>query len=34
MSVPTYDKLFNPLLRAMHDLGGSGSVSETEEKVL
>jgi len=33
MSVPTYDKLFNPLLKAMQSLGGSGSVSEIDDSV-
>jgi len=33
MSVPTYDKLFNPLLKAMKNLGGSGSVSEIDDQV-
>jgi restriction system protein len=33
MAVPTYDDLFNPLIKAMHELGGSGSVAEIEEKV-
>lgn len=33
MAIPSYDKLFNPLLEAMHQLGGSGSVSEIEDKV-
>ena len=33
MPVPTYDGLFNPLLRAMRELGGSASVSEQEDKV-
>jgi restriction system protein len=33
MAVPTYDNLFNPLLAALHELGGSGSVPELEEKV-
>jgi hypothetical protein len=33
MAVPTYDGLFNPLLRAMRELGGSASVSEQEDKV-
>src|SRR3989442_14820109 len=33
MPVPTYDGLFNPLLRAMHELGGSASVGEQEDKV-
>jgi restriction system protein len=33
MPVPTYDGLFNPLLKALRDLGGSASVSEQEDKV-
>lgn len=33
MIIPTHDKLFNPLLNAMRDLGGSASVSEQESKV-
>lgn len=33
MPVPKYDDLFNPLLKALHTLGGSASVVETEEKV-
>lgn len=33
MSIPTYDDLFNPVIKAIHELGGSGSVSEIEEKV-
>lgn len=33
MPVPTYDNLFNPLLKALHQLGGSASNSEMEEKV-
>ncbi|MEN9582577.1 MAG: hypothetical protein RL641_531 [Candidatus Parcubacteria bacterium] len=33
MSVPTYDDLFNPVIKALHDLGGSGSNSEINEKV-
>lgn len=33
MAVPTYDNLFNPLLKAMHQLGGSATVSEQEDKV-
>jgi len=28
-----YDELFNPLLEALHNLGGSGSISEIEEEV-
>lgn len=33
MPIPTYDKLFNPILEAIHALGGSGSVPEIEDKV-
>lgn len=33
MPVPSYDELFNPLLKSLRDLGGSGSVAEIEEKV-
>src|SRR5439155_6586984 len=33
MPVPMYDGLFNPLLRAMRELGGSASVAEQEDKV-
>ena len=33
MSIPTYDNLFNPLIKALRELGDSGSVSEIEEKV-
>jgi len=33
MAIPKYDDLFNPLLRALHELGGSASISETEDKV-
>lgn len=29
-----YDNLFNPTLEALHKLGGSGSVSEIEEKII
>lgn len=29
-----YDDLFNPVLKAIHQLGGSGSVAEIEEKVI
>ena len=30
MAIPTYDGLFNPLLQALRELGGSASVSEQE----
>lgn len=33
MAVPTYDRLFQPLLEALHLLGGSASISEQEDKV-
>lgn len=32
--VPAYDELMNPLLAALHDLGGSGSIEEIYEKVI
>src|SRR6266436_6744025 len=31
--VPTYDQLMNPLIAALRDLGGSGSIDEIYEKV-
>src|SRR5437773_4468925 len=33
MPVPTFDGLFNPLLSAIRELGGSASVAEQEDKV-
>lgn len=33
MAIPKYDDLFQPLLDALHQLGGSGSVEEINEKV-
>lgn len=33
MPVPKYDAFFNPLLQAMHQLGGSASISEQEDTV-
>jgi len=33
MPVPTFDGLFNPLLHAIRDLGGSASVAEQEDKI-
>lgn len=33
MSVPKYDELFNPLLQALRELGGSASVAESEDRV-
>lgn len=32
--VPTYDSLMNPMLRALHLLGGSGSIEEINNKVV
>lgn len=31
--IPTYDRLMNPLLKAMRDLGGSGSTDEIYQRV-
>jgi restriction system protein len=31
--VPKYHQLMNPLLQALRDLGGSGSIDEIYEKV-
>lgn len=33
MAAPTYDELIEPLFVAMHELGGSASIEEQEEKV-
>jgi hypothetical protein len=33
MAVPKYDELFNPLLKALHDLGGSSSLKKVEDQV-
>ncbi|HYX28340.1 MAG TPA: restriction endonuclease [Pyrinomonadaceae bacterium] len=33
MAIPKYDQFFNPLLRAMHELGGSASIDEQEDRV-
>ena len=33
MAIPNYDDLFNTVIAAMHELGGSGSNSEIDEKV-
>ncbi len=32
--MPTFDQLMNPLLKALRELGGSGSVDEIHEKVI
>jgi len=34
MAIPKYDNLYNPVIQALHVLGGSGSVSEIEEKII
>lgn len=33
MAVPKYDDLFNPLLHAIRELGGSASILEQEDEV-
>ena len=33
MSIPTYDNLFNSVLKALNALGDSGSISEIDERV-
>lgn len=33
MPAPKYDDLLNPLLMALHELGGSASITEQEEKI-
>jgi hypothetical protein len=32
--VPTFDQLMNPLITALRDLGGSGSIDEIYERVI
>lgn len=34
MDIPQYTELFNPILQALHELGGSGSIDEIDNKVL
>ena len=34
MAIPKYDDLYNPVIQALHMLGGSGSISEIEEKII
>jgi restriction system protein len=34
MEIPQYDELFNPVLQALHELGGSGSIEEIDNKVI
>ena len=33
-AVPNYHELFNPLLKALHELGGSGTISEIYDTVV
>lgn len=33
-TMPTYDKLFNPVIRAIQKLGGSGTIEEINQKVI
>jgi|GEM_PF-1390579 len=34
MDMPTYDRMMNPLLEALHQLGGSGNIDEINEKTI
>ncbi|RJX25615.1 MAG: hypothetical protein C4554_07130 [Dethiobacter sp.] len=34
MKIPTYDQMMNPLIQALRELGGSGSVSEIYEETI
>ena len=34
MSIPKYDELFNPVLSALHKLGGEATIDEIEEAVV
>jgi restriction system protein len=34
MEMPQYNEMFNPLLEALHELGGSGSIEEINNKVI
>jgi restriction system protein len=33
VKIPTYDRLMNPLIQVLKDLGGSGTIDELEDKV-
>ncbi len=33
IKIPTYDQMMNPLIKSINELGGSGSISEINEKV-
>ena len=34
MEIPTYDSMMNPLLQALHELGGSGTVDEIDNRAI
>jgi restriction system protein len=34
MEIPKYNEFFNPVLQALHELGGSGSIAEINDKVI
>jgi restriction system protein len=34
MVIPQYNEMFNPVLQALHELGGSGSINEINNKVI
>jgi restriction system protein len=34
MKIPQYNDMFNPVLQALHELGGSGSIEEINNKVI
>ena len=34
MNIPQYNEMFNPVLKALHSLGGSGSIQEINSKVI
>jgi len=34
MNIPQYNEMFNPVLQALHELGGSGSIEEINSKVI
>jgi restriction system protein len=34
MEIPQYSEMFNPVIQALHELGGSGSVEEINNKVI
>lgn len=33
-SIPTFDSMMNPLLKALHELGGSGTINEINNKTI